>query len=300
MPTPLTLVFSGVSLPDVVFDVMENKILIGEKILEIGYRLVNENRIMCQLADITENERLQQDLEEENTQREMLLRAVTSKRYFTGILEEADNLFATLESFISEGNYTAGEEDNERVIRDIHTFKANAAFLRMGKTVELAHNLESTLIDYGILSDVVPLGAEIIEFKKGFKEDADTVIDVLGEEWVQGSNTTEVDLDALKSVQEYIREKYPEDRKLMSSIGSFASLPLSILFSRLTEMAEHLAATNGKRVDVTSEANDVQVQPELYSRLSDAVNHIIRNMVTHGIEFPRHREKGREAGCRYD
>jgi len=287
----VTLIFSGTSMPDVVFDVLEPKVKIEGKIIELGFHLVDKSTIMCQLTDITETEELQKTLESENIQREMILRIVTSKRYFLSLLEEAKNLFAAFESYIDEGNYCADDEENENIIRALHTFKANAAFLKMSQTESLAHNLESTLIEYGILSDAEPLGPEINEFRTAFNNEVETVSRVLGKDWKKSSDNVEASIVELQKTREYILNKYPEDNELISLIDSFSFLPLSDLFSRVSELADHLAITNGKRVKVDADVDDILITPELYSRLSDSSNHILRNMITHGIEFPGHREK---------
>ena len=286
------LIFSGVSLPEVVFEVIDSKVRIEEKILKLDFHLVNETQVMCQLSDITENELLQQELEAENAQREMILRVVTAKRDFISLIAEAENLFAALEGCISEGNYCADEDENDDVVRALHTFKANAAFLRMNKTVEQAHNLEASLIELGILSDSIPLGPEISNFKSSYEAEIQQITEILGQDWLKGANSVEVELHKLEETRDYVAETYPEDHKLQTKINSLASMQLTSLFNRLTDLTKQLARSNGKRIDVkTSIQNDILVTPNLYRILSDSINHILRNMVTHGIEFPRHREK---------
>jgi two-component system chemotaxis sensor kinase CheA len=287
----MELVFSGTSQPEVVFDVLDSKIIIDKKTIEMSYRLVDESTIMGQLRDISENEELQRTLEAENTKREMVLKAVTSKRYFLSILEEAEDLFAALESCIVDGNYRADEKKNNQMFRDVHTFKANASFLRMSQTAKLAHTLEEVLLAIGILSDEEPLGDEISELKEVFNNEVSQVVDILGREWLEGADKTEIGLELLERTRKFVRDRYPEDELLLHAIDVLSYLPLSSLFRRLGDMSRDLAATNGKKVRVQIEDNKIAVTPEQYQHLSNAINHILRNTITHGIEFPRHRQK---------
>ncbi len=287
----MALVFSGTSHPEVVFNVLDSKTFINDKTIEMSFRLVDESTIMGQLRDISETEELQRTLERENSQREMVLKAVTSKRYFLSILDDARELFAALEECIVDGNFHADEERKNQIIRDIHTFKANASFLRMARTSKLAHMLEDVLIAQGILSDEEPLGNEIAELKKAFNDEVSSVVEVLGQEWLKGADKIEISLRLLEKTRKFVRDRYPEDKYLIHAIDVLSYLPLSMLFMRLGDMSRDLAATNGKRVNVLIEDNEISVTPEQYQNLLHAVNHILRNMITHGIEFPRHREK---------
>ncbi len=287
----MELVFSGTSAPDVVFDVLEPKTVVGDKTIEMSFRLVDGATIMGQLQDISENEALQRTLERENSQREMVLKAVTAKRYFLSILEESKDLFAALEACIIDGNFHADEETNTRIVRDVHTFKANASFLRMTKTSGLAHTLEEVLITQGILGEDEPLGDEIAELKKAFNDEVSSVVNVLGREWLEGADKIEVSLEQLENTRKLIQERYPDDDLLLTSVDVLSHLPLSNLFVRLGDMSRDLAATNGKKVNIQIEDNRISVTPEQYHHLSNSVNHILRNMITHGVEFPRHREK---------
>lgn len=287
----LSLVFQGISLPEVIFDVIDTKIHFSGKILKLDFHLVDEATIMCQLTDITENEQLQRKIEEENVQREMVLRIVTSKRDFISLRGEADDLFAALESCIEDGSYCADEDKNDDIVRALHTFKGNAGFLRMTETVESAHELETALIDYGVLSDAAPLGPGILKLRTAVRNETEHIVKILGRDWLKEADSVEVELEKLENAKDFIQTNYPDDPELHSRIDQLASLKLSGLFTRLTDLTEQLARSNGKRITVKTKCDDIFVSTELFQRLSDAVGHILRNMVAHGVEFPGHREK---------
>ncbi len=288
----MELVFSGGSAADVVFDVLQKTVNINDKIIEVGFKQIDESIVLCQLSDITERERLRLAIEKDTEEKEMLLKAVISKRYFLGIIEEAEELFTYIRSFIFRGTYTAAMEENEEIVRMVHTFKSNAAFLRMKKTVKSAHILESSLLEYGILSEgEIPLGSELKDLITAFNNEMNSVTDVLGKDWNKASAAIELEPDAVNKAIAYVKRYYPDDKKLAYYLDSFFYQKLSMIFERTKELIDYLAASNGKRISVHTDPVNVALSPDVFTVVSDALNHIARNMVVHGIELPNHREK---------
>ena len=287
----MKLVFSGSSRPEVVFDVMDHTVTINGKVVEINFRAVDEATVMCSLRDITETEALQKELEEQTAAREMVLRIVTARPYFLNLVEEAQDLFGTLESHVSSGSYTANGSEHEAVVRALHTFKSNAGFLRMRETARLAHELETALTEYTVLGEAEPLGPEIAQFRRAFDGELSYVTASLGEHWISATGIREVDGRVLRDIYTHARDHHPDDETLLAALDSISRLDLADLFSRMSDLAHQLAAARGKRVEVVVTSDDITVAPAVYHGLSDALQHLIRNMVDHGIEFPRHREK---------
>jgi len=63
------------------------------------------------------------------------------------------------------------------------------------------------------------------------------------------------------------------------------------IFSRFPQLIRDVASRRGRRVkDVELSGGDFRVLPEDYEPLANALTHIARNMVDHGIESPAERE----------
>ncbi len=287
----MALVFSGTSSPDVVFDLIDSKIRIGERTIELDFQVVDSTTVMCQLQDVTETEKLQRVIESENERRELVLRAVTTKRDFLSILDEAEKLFHSLEACVTDGDFSASAVESETLIRDLHTFKANAAFLRMRNSTDRAHELETILIEHAVLEEPEPLGPSISLLRKAFTNEVSLVVAALGDDWITDEGTLEVNGNTLRSLYDYVRENYPADRTLSTALDTLSRLELGGIFARLIDLTDQLSSSHGKQIRVSVESDDILVTPDLYHRLSDAMNHLVRNMVFHGIEYPRHREK---------
>lgn len=287
----MEIVFSGHSDPEVVFDVLDDRITIAGKTIALSMNKVDEDSVMCALQDITENERLRAQNEEQQHKREMVLRIVTARSQFSGILDEGDALFSKLDAHVAGGEFSASEQEYESLTRELHTFKSNAGFLKMRNTSELAHELETALVDANIMGDTESVAPLIDSFRQAFRQEVQFVKQSVGEQWVQNRSMQEVDGNELQDIYRHVLTEHGDDTELVQKLDSISRLPLSSLFARMGEHAEMLSSSRGKYVQITWDDQDASVHTRVYQAVSDAMNHLVRNMVDHGIEFPPHREQ---------
>jgi two-component system chemotaxis sensor kinase CheA len=66
--------------------------------------------------------------------------------------------------------------------------------------------------------------------------------------------------------------------------------PVRRLFERVPRLASELARRLGKRVEVVLEGDEVEADRAVLDHLDDALTHLIRNALDHGIEPPAERE----------
>ena len=87
--------------------------------------------------------------------------------------------------------------------------------------------------------------------------------------------------------------------ELREEVLSLRLIPMSYLFSKIPRIAYDLASKLGKKIEVTIEGGDVEIDKASLEKLHDPIIHIVRNAVDHGIEPPNERitkgkpEKGR-------
>jgi two-component system chemotaxis sensor kinase CheA len=67
--------------------------------------------------------------------------------------------------------------------------------------------------------------------------------------------------------------------------------PLSRIVEPLPRMAREIARQLGKRVELSIEGAEIELDRSILDRLSDPLVHLIRNAVGHGIEMPSVREE---------
>jgi HPt (histidine-containing phosphotransfer) domain-containing protein len=289
--TAMRMVFSGRSRPEVVLELFERRIQLGDKTIEVDFRQIDGDQVMCSLSDVTPRIALEERLAIQTSRQEMLLRIVASRDHFFALVEEWENLSAAMGRRILSGEYVAGPGENGALIRDVHTFKANAAFLRMEACVSAAHSLETALIDHGVLGESSRVVGAVSALSDAYREETDHVIAAVGQEWSQRRNTISVERCVIDELLDHARRTVPDNKALLSGLTSIRKVSAGALVSRWSDLAGQLAAGRGKQVRVETEHGDCRFSPETHEALSQAVTHLIRNMVDHGIEYPRERER---------
>jgi two-component system chemotaxis sensor kinase CheA len=141
------------------------------------------------------------------------------------------------------------------------------------------------------MGDTDPVAPLIDSFRRAYREEVDFVRHAVGEQWVQNRSMQEIDGNALQDIYHHVLAEHGDDSALVQKLDAISRLPLSGLFARMGEHAEMLSSSRGKYVQVTWEDNEASVHTRVYQAVSDAMNHLVRNMVDHGIEFPPHRER---------
>jgi two-component system chemotaxis sensor kinase CheA len=73
-------------------------------------------------------------------------------------------------------------------------------------------------------------------------------------------------------------------------IRTLGLVPLSNLFDLFPRMVSELASACGKKVDFFIEGGEITVEKRIIEEMKDPIMHILRNAISHGIEFPEERE----------
>jgi two-component system chemotaxis sensor kinase CheA len=285
----LELYFGGTARPEVIFDLLDSEVTIGERVIHLDYRAIDEQTVMCSLSDITGQKQLEAQVEEQERRRSLILRVVSNRPHFGSFVEEAESLFQVLESAAAEPGGAAA--NSEEVLMRLHTFKGNANFLGFSRTGSVAHDMEDQLAALDILDSAFDLTSEVFVLKRQFYDELNIVKDTLGSQWLESVETVSVSSRYVRKVEQYVRNRYREDSQLVKAIESFRRVPLSSMFSRFPELVTDIAQRRGRRVKpVEIVGGNFSVLPERFEPLVDALTHVMRNMIDHGIESPAERE----------
>jgi two-component system chemotaxis sensor kinase CheA len=295
----LSLYFEGKAKPEVIFDLLDKQVEIRDRVIELTFRAIDPDTVMCALSDITARRQLEAELQEQNRRRELILRVVSNRKYFATFTEEALELFQILDARADRTQEIDDEQFADLATR-LHTFKGNASFLGFGRTATVAHDLEDRLNALPVLDDDIDLSAEIIVLKRQFYEEYNVIQETLGEQWINDLSSVSVPQRAIQRLEGYVREKYSGDSELVAAIEQLRRVRLSDLFSRYPQLVRDVAARTGKRTkEMEIVGGDFRVLPERFEPVVNALEHIARNMVDHGIEAPSDRElKGKESSGR--
>ena len=287
----LALYFGGKAKAEVIFDLLDKRIQIGHRAVAVRYRAIDAATVMCALTDVTEQERLDKLIEDQNRRRNLILRVVANRKYFAGFVEEADSLFHVLDALSTHRATPISAETSETLAAQVHTFKGNASFLGFSRTETVAHDFEDRLTALPILEADTDLSADVIVLKRQFYEEYNAIAETLGEQWVSDLSTISIPITAARKLETYARSKYPDDRALAQALQRFRMVPLAALFSRFPQLIVDVAGRRGRRVKQPEIlGGDFRVLPERFEALVNALEHVARNQVDHGIESPLERE----------
>ncbi len=287
----LALYFTGKAKADVIFDLLDKRFELGPRTIVVRYRAIDAETVMCALTDVTEQERLDKLIEDQNRRRNLILRVVANRQYFAAFVDEANELFQVLDAMSSRRSVPISEETSAKLAARLHTFKGNASFLGFSRTETVAHDFEDRVTALAILQSETDLSADVIVLKRQFYEEYNAIAETLGEQWVNDLSTISVPVATARKLETYVRSKYPDDRALAQAMERFRSLPLANLFSRFPQLVVDVAGRRGRRVQQPKiVGGEFRVLPERFEPLVNALEHVARNLVDHGIESPHERE----------
>lgn len=275
----LSLCFAGSAKPEVIFDLLEHRFVLGGMSIRVDYRAVTKERVMLTLTDVTEDERLQERVRAEDERNERVLRAVQHKLDFGSFLSGAEELLQNIPI-----------EDPDALARRVHTFKGSAGFFGFRATQEAAHELEDHIAESRILEQHVSLDGRLDRLKAAFAEELNTVRSTLGNDWIRQTDAVVVPKPDYLKLEQHVMSRYPADDALLAAMERYRKRPVRELFARFPRMAADLAVQRGKQLlplEITGGAGTVVT--ERYERLVTSFTHILRNMVDHGVEPPSER-----------
>lgn len=104
---------------------------------------------------------------------------------------------------------------------------------------------------------------------------------------------SQLDSPELKTVSAHLERVTSE---LQNSVMDARLVNIGSLFNKFPRVVRDVALMEGKRVDLNIGGLDIQIDRNILQLITDALLHIIRNAVTHGIEDPEARKaKGKSA-----
>ncbi|OHD22212.1 MAG: hypothetical protein A2Y38_18255 [Spirochaetes bacterium GWB1_59_5] len=273
----LGLYFGGKSRAEVVFDLLDQRFAIGRKTVKAEYMAIHADRVMIVLTDVTEELRLQEEFRTENDRKARLLKVIANRQAFSSLNKEAKALFYGLEH---------RSVDTIELVRNLHTFKANAGFMGFRNTSAAAHELEELWTNNAALGLEIVREGSFSDVERSYFMEYGEIIDVLGLAWDTGAESIEISRATFVVIEEYIKANCP-DSQILGAMEGYRMKPLSELFKRFPHMVAELSARTGKKtLPVSITGGSTAVFPEEFENLVESFTHLVRNMVDHGIEMP--------------
>jgi signal transduction histidine kinase len=192
---------------------------------------------------------------------------------------------------------SAGESTGQRLFRELHMVKGNAGafgFESLAAGAQESEDLLEALKHHNsgaertttrLTSALSALRTQLEELLRAMKlisgEGQDAMARIL--KWKMDrlvAGASDIDLARLD----------PPVRAVIEATRKLPFLSPAYLTRKYRNLVERIAHNLGKQVNFRVTSNTGDIHPESFSRVDEALVHILRNMVDHGIETPAERE----------
>ncbi|MEY4576943.1 MAG: hypothetical protein RL701_1646, partial [Pseudomonadota bacterium] len=219
--------------------------------------------VMSDVTAVVEKQRAQQ---EEHELAQVVRKLIEDRSGFAGFVSETDELV----------NALSNNPGEVLCMRLLHTFKGNSAMFGFSSLSALCHELETAVQEHGN-------GLTQDEFERlhGTWRRLKAKVKMLTE---GRRDTLDVSRDDYAELLARLDRKVPpHELREWASAWQFESVDARL--KRLADYARGLAERLDKGpIDVVVEANSVRLDPHAWASVWQALVHVVRNAVDHGIE----------------
>jgi two-component system chemotaxis sensor kinase CheA len=128
----------------------------------------------------------------------------------------------------------------------------------------------------------------------------DYLVDMAGEMVIAESLVRhDPDLTALKSpgLQRNLSQLTRITAELQKTAMAIRLVPIGPLFRRMARLVRDLSRQFGKRVEMETQGEEIELDRTIVEELADPLMHMVRNAMDHGIETPDERKKRGKSVC---
>lgn len=308
---------------DLLLSLMPTHFILGNKQVDAEYKLLQGDRLMLVLTDVTDKCALEAEVERERKRLAMIVAAVRDKDDFFSVLKEYDRFIRARVrgEALTDADGVDGGWELPSLYRHAHTFKGLLLQLEFIHSPDALHRLE------GILAKWQAAGEEKtdrIRFEAAWREcGCDTALDndlrnirgALGDAFFSRARQVLAPVDLIERLEKLASRLKAradevgletEDYALLKEVSHLRHRDLRDMLAAYPESVRRLAERTGKIVKpFTVEGDAIEAPPQTYAPFVSSLVHVFRNAVVHGIETPDDRmEAGKpEAGlitCRVE
>ncbi len=229
---------------------------------------------LLMVSDVTAevNARLEQEKQREYVA--VFERVAQDRDGFVDFSAETGALLARLEAGVTEG---------PAAMAIVHTVKGNAAQWGVSSVARLAHELETQIVDTGML----PTGEQKAELFAAWAAIQKRFASLVGEG--AHAERLEVSRTELSNVISQLRAQAPH-HVVADQLEALKHEPTRVRFGRMVEEIERLAVRLDKpKPEVRIEAHGVRLPASRFASFWASTVHVVRNLIDHGIEAPAQR-----------
>ncbi|MFQ3619611.1 MAG: ATP-binding protein [Spirochaetales bacterium] len=281
---------------EILLSLLPKEISLQGKIVTQAIRLLDSDRMMMILKDVTYNKRLEEQISQEQKILKFVIHALSNRLYFLDTLE-------SFEKFLHNLNYLGLDEQ----YRMVHTYKGVFLQMDLVYTPQALHALEDSLSSYKVnpKKQLTLPSLDTKPLEEAFKKDQKVLEQYLGARFFETKQVYTLETEDLHKL-EGLAEKIQQASSIVQTLNineELAVIPrlrtvrIFELLSVFPHQISELGKLRGKELlPLAISGENVRIKPERYENLLLQFVHIFRNAIIHGIENPEERvKKGKPA-----
>ncbi len=248
--------------------------------------------ILIQAEDVTSNKMLQLEISQKDMEARQIRKMVLDRDAFLDFMSETSKMINSIRRFLN------GPIDMEAVsetYRVAHTIKGGAGCFELSAVVDLMTKFEEDLGKIIKNAKITPDETEmvksgIVSAEKAFNETLDYSSKIFGRRTLD-ANAVEFRYkkSELDKIVGEVKANSNDARAFNKSLSQFYCIPARRVFAKSFAMVAPLAQKLEKAVVLNLEGEETGIPYMLSDKLSEAMLHLLRNSIDHGIESPEER-----------
>lgn len=220
----------------------------------------------------------------------------------TAVVRNSEMFFSDLSSFIDFTKHITAVIDREdslkdnifKVLRRVHTYKGVFDQYNMSTTVRGIHDIENELFNTlhnidGLTFDQFSRVLIAYDLESVLRTDMMILKQRIGERFFNYKTKLSVDITAFDRTYLSLSSLLGQDHQLVKEMAYLKQVDMKEILESYNEYVLRLAEDQGKLVDFVVKGDHVKINRKSYIGFFEGLIHILRNSVTHGVEYPDER-----------
>lgn len=271
-------------------------ILLNKKAIKLEYKIVENEKFMLILTNITSQKKLEKKIRKEQEILKMIVAIVSESEVFYETKKEYLNFINNYTTIINENKTPLHNIAN--IYRTIHTFKGTFSQIFMHEMVTFLHTIESDISK--LQKETTHTNNDLInvlnkyDFTQTFENSLSIIQEILGDEFLESDNYLKVDISDISILQEKVQailnnyeNVMPEYKEILSQIQNLSCTKLYTMLNPYVSSTLQLAHRLEKEIYAFEIICDKSIIiSDNCKPFTKSLIHVFRNCIDHGIETP--------------
>lgn len=272
---------------------LPKEIEFNKKILQIEYKILQNDNYMLILNDISDKKALELKIVQEQEILKMIVSIVSDSTLF---FETRDDFIAfSKDMSMLSNSHTTSLKTLSEVYRAVHTFKGIFSQFFMHNIVTSLHEMETQISHFLKVQEASCRLSEIINKSiliENFDKDLEIIKNILGEKYFDETMMLKINEESIIKLENKISSYCNFDKvhslnyeDILKDTHKLRDKPFLDLLSGYPKMCMDLAKKLNKQIYPFEVIGDKKITvSEEYKPFSKSLIHVFRNMIDHGIE----------------